>query len=82
MVVSIKTKASEKNPVAPAPVKPAVRQGRFFTVADLARRWSMLERHIRRLIDQGHLVVHRIGRSVRIAEANVALFEARCTRGL
>ncbi|WBX85608.1 excisionase family DNA-binding protein [Sphingosinicella microcystinivorans] len=60
-----------------APGKP--RPGKaFHTVADLAERWTMSQRNIRRLIENGELSVHRFGRSVRVSAANVALFEARC----
>lgn len=82
MAVRIQSRATGKSPVAAAQTKPAPKQHAFFTVADLARRWSLSERHIRRLIDQGDLIVHRIGRSVRVSQSNIALFEARCLEDL
>jgi excisionase family DNA binding protein len=65
---------------SPAP-SPSKRQ-EFFTVAELAVRWSLSQRHIRRLIEHGDIVAHRIGRAVRVSAANVALFEARCAQDL
>ena len=48
----------------------------FYTVADLAERWKVSERHVRRLIDSGALKVSRIGKAIRIPAANVSLYEA------
>lgn len=50
----------------------------FYTAADLARRWGMSERHVRRLIDAGDLIAHRFGRAVRVSLANVLIYEAGC----
>jgi excisionase family DNA binding protein len=47
----------------------------FLTVRELAMRWKSSERHIWRMIADGRLRVHRIGRLVRIALADVVLFE-------
>ena len=73
-----KTAAVEIQTPAPPP------SGRkaFYTVAELAIRWSLSQRHIRRLIEQGDIIAHRIGRAVRVSAANVALFEARCAQDL
>lgn len=54
----------------------------FYTVAELAVRWSLSQRHIRRLIDNEDIAAHRIGRAVRVSAANVALFEAHCAQDL
>ena len=48
----------------------------FFTVADIAERLDVCERTVRRWIDEGLLRVHRFGRTVRIAEADLAAFLA------
>ena len=48
----------------------------FFTAADLAERWSMSERHIRRLIGDGELPAHRFGKAVRVSLAHVLIYEA------
>ena len=48
----------------------------FYTVKDLARRWRVSERHVRRLIDAGKLKVTRIEKAIRISAANVTLYEA------
>lgn len=50
----------------------------FFTVKELAERWRLSERHVRRITDAGELPIHRMGRSVRISADNVLLYEARC----
>ena len=52
----------------------------FFTIIQLAARWEVTPRHARSFIDAGALKVMRLGKSVRIAAHEVALFEA--TRGL
>ncbi|EPR17766.1 hypothetical protein M527_15645 [Sphingobium indicum IP26] len=65
-----------------SPAPPSSKRKEFYTVAELAFRWSLSQRHIRRLIDNGDLVVHRIGRAVRVSAANLALFEARCAQDL
>ncbi|WP_181159976.1 MerR family transcriptional regulator [Sandaracinobacter neustonicus] len=51
-------------------------------MAELAVRWSLSQRHIRRLIEGGDIITHRIGRAVRVSAANVALFEAHCAQTL
>jgi excisionase family DNA binding protein len=65
-----------KFPRDPAAAQSASKRKDFYTVAELAIRWSLSERHIRRLIDNGELVVHRFGRAVRVSAANATLFEA------
>lgn len=49
----------------------------FLTVGETATRWKSSERHVRRMIAEGSLPVHRIGRLVRIALADIVLFEAK-----
>lgn len=73
-----KTATVETRSYAPPPSK----RKEFYTVAELAVRWSLSQRHIRRLIEQGDIIAHRIGRAVRVSAANVALFEARCAQDL
>ncbi|TPE63099.1 hypothetical protein FJQ54_04435 [Sandaracinobacter neustonicus] len=60
----------------------SLRRKEFYTVAELAVRWSLSQRHIRRLIEGGDIITHRIGRAVRVSAANVALFEAHCAQTL
>lgn len=48
---------------------------RFYTVKQLALRWAVSERQIHRFIQADELPAHRFGRSVRIAENDVLLFE-------
>lgn len=52
----------------------------FFTIKQLAARWEVTPRHARSFIDDGTLKVMHLGKSVRIAAHEVALFEA--THGL
>jgi excisionase family DNA binding protein len=54
------------------------REERFFTVKQLAARWQISERQVHRFIESGALTAHRIGRSLRIAESDVLLFEFQC----
>lgn len=65
-----------------SPEPPSSKRKEFYTVAELAVRWSLSQRHIRRLIDNDDIIAHRIGRAVRVSAANVALFEARCAQDL
>lgn len=65
-----------------SPTLPPSGRKAFYTVAELAVRWSLSQRHIRRLIDNDDIAAHRIGRAVRVSAANVALFEARCAQDL
>ncbi|ADP72385.1 DNA binding domain protein, excisionase family [Rhodomicrobium vannielii ATCC 17100] len=48
----------------------------FFTVNELAARWGMSARHVRREIESGALQAHRFGKSIRIAAESVAIYEA------
>lgn len=48
----------------------------FYTVAQLAVRWSICERQVRRFIDLGELLATRFSRSVRVSAAEVARLEA------
>lgn len=54
------------------------REERFFTVKQLAARWQISERQVHRFIESGALAAHRLGRSLRIAENDVLLFELQC----
>ena len=51
----------------------------LLTVAEVAERLAVSTRTVRRLIDSGELVTHRVGRAVRISEADLAAYarEAR-----
>ena len=51
----------------------------FYTVPDLARRWDLSVRQVRRFIALGELKVTRFGAAVRVAGAEVARFEAART---
>jgi excisionase family DNA binding protein len=48
----------------------------FLTVKELADRWKTSPRTIWRMIADGRLRVHRIGRLVRIAITVIVVFEA------
>ncbi len=47
----------------------------FYTVSDLAARWKVSERHVRRLLADGALVAHGFGQSKRFSESDVLCFE-------
>ena len=46
------------------------------TLADVAELLSVSTRTVRRLIDDGHLPCHRIGRSIRISETDLRSYLA------
>jgi len=46
------------------------------TLADVAELLSVSTRTVRRLIDDGHLPCHRIGRSIRISESDLRSYLA------
>jgi excisionase family DNA binding protein len=61
-----------KLPKTPVSLKPKD----FFTAAELALRWGMSERHVRRLTESGELRTHRFGKAVRISLSDVLMYEA------
>lgn len=52
----------------------------YHTVKDIAARWETCERSVRREINTGNLVAHRFGRSVRISDDDLRIYE-RLRRG-
>jgi excisionase family DNA binding protein len=54
---------------------------RLWRVPEIAERADVAERTVRRWIDRGELLVHRLGRTVRISEADFAAFLARHRSG-
>ena len=48
---------------------------KYDTVKDVAERWHTCERTVRREIQAGRLVAHRFGRSVRISEDDLLIYE-------
>lgn len=50
----------------------------FHDACDLAQRWQLSERQVRRILASGAIKVTRFGCAVRIAAADLALYEARC----
>jgi excisionase family DNA binding protein len=55
-------------------------QKQLLSVDDVAEKTGLSGRTIRRLIASGELPVHRIGRSIRISEDDLARFIAACRR--
>jgi excisionase family DNA binding protein len=49
----------------------------FFTIAEVAERFGVATRTVRRWIGAGELVAHRFGRAVRIAESDLKAFIAQ-----
>jgi excisionase family DNA binding protein len=47
----------------------------FSTVRQLAERWQCSEKSVRRLIDRGELVAHRIAGQLRVSHADRLTFE-------
>ncbi len=52
----------------------------YHTVKDIAARWETCERSVRREINANNLVAHRFGRSVRISDDDLRIYE-RLRRG-
>lgn len=50
----------------------------FLTVNEIADRWQTSTRKIRRMIDAGELVAHRIGRHIRVSESDLLAYERGC----
>lgn len=74
-----RTSAVARLPEPPAvPRVSACREERFFTVKQLAARWQISERQVHRFIQSDALVASKFGRSLRIAERDVLLFEHQC----
>ncbi len=49
----------------------------FYTVPEIAKHLKVSERQVRRWIAKNELVVHRLGRSVRVAKSDLDAFLAR-----
>jgi excisionase family DNA binding protein len=67
------------NPVRSDSVITRLRQAdtkRFFTVSEVAELLRVSTRTVRRRINAGHLVAHRVGRLIRIAENDLRAFLA------
>jgi excisionase family DNA binding protein len=47
----------------------------FYTVKQIAERWQCSEKTVRRLIDRGDLIAHRLGGRHRISEADLIAHE-------
>ena len=52
----------------------------FHSVKDIAERWDTCERSVRREIAAGNLVAHKFGRSLRISDEDLGIYE-RLRRG-
>jgi excisionase family DNA binding protein len=52
------------------------KQANFLTIAEVADRLGVATRTVRRWIESDALVVHRVGRVVRIAEGDLQVFLA------
>jgi excisionase family DNA binding protein len=65
------THTYEKNRSGTAPSAP-----RYFTISDVADSLSVSNRTVRRWIDRRLLIAHRIGGTLRIAEADLKAFLA------
>jgi excisionase family DNA binding protein len=47
----------------------------FLTLQDLAARWRISVRSVRRIVARGELKVHRIGNQIRVSPDDVAAYE-------
>jgi excisionase family DNA binding protein len=77
----VKTPLSGNQPLfsdqTPAGEQPGTKP--FYTVTDLALRWDLSERQVRRFIASGELKSTRFRTAVRVSAAEVATFEAART---
>ena len=55
--------------------QPAPGAKHFFTLADVADRYDVNIRTVRRWVDAGELVAHRFGRQLRVSATDLAVFE-------
>jgi excisionase family DNA binding protein len=70
---------SDKESAAFGPVRGRPRREneiRFFTIAEVAERLRVATRTVRRWIEAGDLVAHRIGGVLRIADSDLRAFLA------
>jgi excisionase family DNA binding protein len=49
---------------------------RFSTLEELADRWSVSVKTLRRIVQRGELKTHRIGTQIRISDDDIRNFEA------
>ncbi len=47
----------------------------FHTVAQVAERWQCSEKTVRRLIERGELVAHRLSSQIRISDTDLSAYE-------
>jgi excisionase family DNA binding protein len=50
-------------------------EARFLTVPQVAERWQVSEKKVRRLISSGDLIAHRFGVQIRVSEADLIGYE-------
>ena len=60
----------------PIPRSPARQVGRLLSIPQAADQLSISDKGVRRAINRGNLVAHRIGRLLRIAQDDLAAFMA------
>lgn len=49
---------------------------RFFSLEQLASRWGVSIKTLRRIIQRGELKTHRIGTQIRVSEDDIRSYEA------
>ena len=47
----------------------------FYTVRQVAERWQCSEKKVRRMIERGELIAHRLGSQLRISAADLTACE-------
>jgi excisionase family DNA binding protein len=47
----------------------------FHTIKDVARRWNVSTKTVRRLIDRKKMAIHHIGGQIRISQEDLLVFE-------
>jgi excisionase family DNA binding protein len=58
------------------PPRQGQRTGRFYTIAEVSELLGVCTRTVRRWIDDGMLIKHKFGATVRIAESDLKVFVA------
>ena len=61
--------------------KPANDNPVFLTIRQVAERWQVDEKTVRRLVGRGELTHHRIGQQIRIAMPDLVTYERLSRRG-
>ena len=77
-MTQLRTRKKPRARVEPRPRAALVPPAALLPAAEVAGRLGVSLRHVRRLIAGGRLPVHRLGRAVRVSEADLQRFIRSC----